>query len=61
MEFGVGIKMENSKPYKSLEMQITDLWKSRGMDVDTITVHTEKNKHDGYSIFWTIKVNKNTK
>ena len=53
--------MENSKPYKSLEMQITDLWKSRGMDVDTITVHTEKNKHDGYSIFWTIKVNKNTK
>ena len=46
--------MANS--YKSLEIQIMDLWKSRGMDVDTITVHTEKNKSGGHSIFWTIKV-----
>ena len=53
--------MENSKPYKSLEMQIMDLWKSRGMDVDTITVRTEKNESGGHNIFWTIKVNKNPK
>jgi len=54
VEFGVGIKMENS--YKSLEIQIMDLWKSRGMNVDTIIVHTEKNKSGGNSIIWTIKV-----
>ena len=55
MEFGVGIKMENS--YKSLEMQIMDLWKSRGMDVDTITVRTKKGKSDITKIIWTITVN----
>lgn len=36
--------------YKTLENQIIDLWKSRGMEVMTITVQADK----GY-VFWTIK------
>ena len=42
--------------YKTLEMQIMDLWKSRGMDIDTITVHTEKNRSGGKTCIWTVKV-----
>ena len=43
-------------------MQIMDLWKSQGMDVDVITVHAEKNRSGGKTCIWTVKVNlKNNK
>jgi len=39
--------------YKTLEEQITELWKSRGMDVERLQFHTEVHR-GGRKGIWTI-------